>query len=50
MGPVHYLGLLEAGDPQHDLYKRQCLGPGAMISFEIEGGDAAASGARILTI
>jgi methionine-gamma-lyase len=42
VGPVHYLGLLEADDPQHDLYKRQCLGPGAMISFEIEGGDAAA--------
>lgn len=36
---VRYLGHLEAGDPQYDLYKRQCLGPGAMISFDIEGGE-----------
>jgi methionine-gamma-lyase len=40
---VSYLGLLEAGDPQHDLYKRQCLAPGAMISFEVDGGEAAAA-------
>ncbi|HZD18233.1 MAG TPA: cystathionine gamma-synthase family protein [Actinomycetota bacterium] len=39
---VHYLGLLDAGDPAHDLYKRQCLGPGAMISFEVEGGEGGA--------
>ena len=36
---VRYLGLLTAEDPQHDIYKRQCLGPGSMISFEIEGGE-----------
>ena len=39
---INYLGLLEAGDPQYDLFKRQCLSPGAMISFEVEGGEAAA--------
>jgi len=37
---VNYLGHLAAGDPRHDLYKRQCLGAGGMISFEITGGRA----------
>ncbi len=37
---VHYLGFIMPDDPQHDIYKRQCLGPGAMISFEVEGGEA----------
>ncbi|MDX1691963.1 MAG: cystathionine gamma-synthase family protein [Acidimicrobiia bacterium] len=36
---VRYLGLLDAGDPQYELYKRQCLGPGGMISFEVHGGE-----------
>ena len=35
---VNYLGHLAEGSPQHDLYRRQCLGPGAMISFEVVGG------------
>ncbi len=39
---VHYLGFIEAEDPQHEIYKRQCLGPGAMISFEVPGGEPAA--------
>ena len=39
---VRYLGLLKAGDPQYDVYQRQCIGPGSMISFEIEGGEAEA--------
>ena len=39
---VNYLGHLQPGDHQHDLYKRQCLGPGAMISFEVEGGEPGA--------
>jgi methionine-gamma-lyase len=39
---VHYLAHLEAGDLQYDLYKRQCLGPGAMIAFDIDGGEAEA--------
>lgn len=37
---VSHLSLLEPGDPQHDIYKRQCEGPGAMVSFEIAGGEA----------
>ena len=39
---VYYLGHLEPGDPQHEIYTRQCLGPGAMISFDIKGGEAEA--------
>lgn len=39
---VDHLSLLEPGDHRHDIYKRQCLGPGAMISFEIVGGEAEA--------
>lgn len=39
---VHYLGLLEENDPQYAIYKKQCLAPGAMIAFEVEGGEAQA--------
>jgi methionine-gamma-lyase len=35
---VNYLGRLAPGTPEHDLYQRQCLGSGAMISFEVGGG------------
>lgn len=37
-----YLGLLEPGDRDFDLFKRQCLGPGAMVSFDVPGGEPAA--------
>ncbi len=39
---LRYLGHLDAGHPQFDLYKRQCLGSGSMISFEVPGGEAGA--------
>ena len=39
---VYYLGHLKPGDPQYDIYKKQCLGPGAMISIDVKGGEAAA--------
>jgi methionine-gamma-lyase len=39
---VHYLGHLEEGDPQFEIYRKQCLGAGGMISFEIRGGEAEA--------
>jgi methionine-gamma-lyase len=39
---VHYLGHLREGNPAFELYQRQCLGPGSMISFEVRGGEAAA--------
>lgn len=36
---VHYLGLLPQDDPMHEVYHRQCLSPGSMIAFEVEGGE-----------
>lgn len=36
---VSHLSLLQPGDPGHDIYKRQCVGPGAMVTFEIDGGE-----------
>ncbi len=39
---LHYLGHLDAGHPQFELFKRQCLGSGSMIAFEIPGGEPAA--------
>ena len=36
---VYYLGLLKKGNPQYKIYKQQCLSPGAMISFDIKGGE-----------
>ena len=38
---VLYLGLLKEGDPQYTIYKKQCLSPGAMISFIIKGDEQA---------
>ena len=40
---VSYLGLLDAGDPGHEIYKRQCMGPGAMISMVLDDQAAAFS-------
>jgi methionine-gamma-lyase len=39
---VHYLGQLSEDDPQHALYKRQCVAPGGMVSFTVHGGEAEA--------
>lgn len=39
---VNYLGYLKKGTAQHRIYKKQCLSPGSMISFEIKGGEPAA--------
>lgn len=39
---VHYLGHLTERDAQHELFRRQCLAPGSMISFEVHGGEAEA--------
>lgn len=36
---VHYLGLLKEGSAAHELYQRQYTGAGAMISFDICGGE-----------
>lgn len=34
---VLYLGLLDKKDPQYKIFKKQCLSPGAMLSFYIKG-------------
>jgi len=39
---VHYLGLMAEDDPMFDVYRKQCTGPGSMVSFEIEGGEEGA--------
>lgn len=39
---VYYLGHLTEDDPQREIYRRQCQTPGAMISFDIIGGEAEA--------
>lgn len=39
---VHYLGHLEETDPQYAIYRRQCLGPGSMVSFDVRDGEPAA--------
>lgn len=36
---VHYLGHLSEGDDDFEVYRRQCLSPGSMISFEVRGGE-----------
>ena len=38
---VLYLGLLQKGEAQYDIYKKQCLSPGAMISFIVKGDQQA---------
>ena len=39
---VHYLGHLTPDDPDYATYRKQCLAPGGMISFELVGGEAEA--------
>jgi methionine-gamma-lyase len=36
---VHYLGNLEENSHQYELYKKQYSSPGAMVSFDIIGGE-----------
>jgi methionine-gamma-lyase len=36
---VYYLGLLPEGSQQHAIYKKQYTAPGAMVSFDIVGGE-----------
>jgi methionine-gamma-lyase len=39
---VYYLGMLQEQDPQYAIYKKQLLSPGAMLSFDVKGGEAEA--------
>ena len=36
---VHYLGFIDESDPQYAIYKKQYSSAGAMLSFEIKGGE-----------
>ncbi|MCB0510101.1 MAG: cystathionine gamma-synthase family protein [Chitinophagales bacterium] len=36
---ISYLGLLEEKDPSYPIFKKQCKGTGAMISFNVKGGE-----------
>jgi len=36
---VHYLGMISENDPQYAIYKKQYNSPGAMLSFDIVGGE-----------
>ena len=39
---VHYLGLIDEDHPHYEIYKRQYSSPGAMVAFEVNGGEAEA--------
>jgi methionine-gamma-lyase len=39
---VHYLGLIEEDDPHYQIYQKQYSSPGAMMAFDIKGGEAEA--------
>ena len=39
---VYYLGDLEEGSEQKRIYDQQCKSPGAMLSFDVIGGEAEA--------
>jgi len=39
---IDYPGLLTEGNPQYQIYKKQCTGAGSTFSFEVSGGQEAA--------
>ncbi len=39
---VHYLGHLAESDPMYQLYRRQCVAAGSVISFDVRGGQPGA--------
>lgn len=39
VGKVHYLGLIAEDSKDYELYTRQYSSPGAMLSFEVKGGE-----------
>jgi methionine-gamma-lyase len=39
---VHYLGHLAESAPMFEVYRRQCLSPGSIVSFDVRGGEPAA--------
>jgi methionine-gamma-lyase len=39
---LYYLGHIPVGTPEHDTFMRQCTSAGAMLSFDVKGGEAEA--------
>ena len=39
---VQYLGRMDDKDPMYRTYRRQCLGAGSLVSFEVVGGEPGA--------
>lgn len=39
---LHYLGTLDPNSKEYEIYKRQYSSPGAMIAFDIDGGESEA--------
>jgi methionine-gamma-lyase len=39
---VHHLGFLKRGDPQYEVFRRQCKAAGSAFAFEIQGAEAEA--------
>jgi methionine-gamma-lyase len=36
---VHYMGFLEEGTEQYEIFRRQCHAPAATFAFEVDGGE-----------
>jgi methionine-gamma-lyase len=36
---VYYLGRLSENHPQYPVYRRQCVAPGGMVTFDVRGGE-----------
>jgi methionine-gamma-lyase len=36
---VHYLGHMDESHEDYETYRKQCVGPGSMISFDVHGGE-----------
>jgi methionine-gamma-lyase len=39
---VHHLAFIRRGDPQYEVFRRQCKAAGSAFAFEIQGGEAEA--------
>lgn len=39
---VHYLDHMAEEDTMYDVYRRQCLSPGSLIAFDVDGGEVGA--------
>ncbi|MBV6405652.1 MAG: cystathionine gamma-synthase family protein [Flavobacteriales bacterium] len=42
VGRVYYPGFIPEGTADHDTFRRQCTAAGAMLSFDVKGGEAEA--------